>query len=96
MIWFQTNLGYYKTKDRIEKSYKISGDFHSWYGRLTFRFKDFKDVTFQITTKGKLGIYYSEELSYENFLEKIKPFLVKVDGTPSEIVHIIKESSELS
>jgi len=91
-VWFQTNLGYNATKDQLLRSKMFSGD--DWKGRLTVSLKEFKDVTFQITTHGKLGIIYPEETDYQDFLERIKPFLVRADGTPAEIVDTIKESSQ--
>jgi len=56
--------------------------------------RDFKDVTFQITTKGKLGVFYPKETPYSFFLEKVKPLLVKADGTPSKIIDVIKPKSD--
>ena len=65
---------------------------HVSKGRYTFYLKDFKDVTFQITTTGKLSIWYPEEVGYEFFLKRLKPLLVKADGTPAERFDVIWES----
>lgn len=62
-----------------------------WKGRLTFYLKGFKDVTIQITTHAKLGITYPEEIDYDTTLERLKPLLVKADGTPAEIIDVSKE-----
>lgn len=53
--------------------------------------KVFKDVTVQITTHAKLGITYPEGIGCEDVLEQLKPFLVKADGAPAEILGVIKE-----
>jgi hypothetical protein len=84
-VWFDTDLGFQKTKDVLLKNRnRFSGDMQDWLGRLDFRLSAFKDVTFQITTKGKLGIYFPEDANYEPFLTMVKPFLVKADGAPAE------------
>ena len=74
-VWFQTDLGYNATKTKLRSSGMIVGDSRSSKGRLTFYLKDFKDITFQITTKGKLGIYYPEEIDYKKIVEQIKPLI---------------------
>jgi len=92
-VWFQTNLGFIKTKTQFIVKYRdsISGDMQDYRGRLHFRLKGFPDITYQITTKGKLGIFYPDGVSYEDSLEKVKPFLVKADGTPLDKFELIKE-----
>lgn len=93
-IWFQTDLGYEATKERFQQSRSIVGDMQAYRGRLTFYLKVFKDATFQITTKGKLGIWYPDEVGYEGFLEQLKPLLVKADGNPSEKFIVIRKPSK--
>lgn len=56
-IWFETNLGYEETKDRLFKSGLVVGDDQD-FGRFSFKLKNFKDYSVQITRGGKLGIYY--------------------------------------
>jgi len=69
----------------------IIGDAEDWKGRLTFNLKDLKDVTIQITTKGKLGIFYPEGISPEKCLKQVEPFITRADGGPAQILNIIKE-----
>ena len=89
-------MGYQATKRRIfqlgldHKTIVLSDS----KGRLSFLLKDFKDVTFQITTKGKLGVFYPKGTPYSFFLKKVKPLLVKADGTPVEITGVIKKPFE--
>ena len=91
-VWFETNLGYAATKDRLLDSRDFIGDSSGDYcGRLTFRFKSLKDFTLQITTKSKIGITYPENSDYRIVLERLKPFLVKPDGSTAEILRIIKK-----
>lgn len=61
-------------------------------GRLTFLFGNFRDVKFQVTTKGKLGIYYPQEITIEKCLERVKPYLVKADGSPAKVISEIREA----
>jgi hypothetical protein len=90
-VWFETDLGYAATKDRLLDSRAIIGDPSGDYcGRLTFRFKGLKDFTLQITTKSKIGITYPENSDYKIVLERLKPLLVKPDGSPAEILRITK------
>jgi hypothetical protein len=94
-VWFETDLGYAATKDKLFESKIILADPEADYsGRLTFHLKNLKDFTVQITTKGKLGITYPETSNYDVVLEQLKPYLVKADNTPAKIISIIK-SSEL-
>jgi len=62
-------------------------------GRLDFSFVDLKDVTFQVTTKGKLGVYYPESLSVRKCLQKVEDLLVKPDGEAANIIEKIYEFS---
>jgi len=92
--WFKTDLGYYATKDRFLKSRGIVGDMQDNKGRLSFYLKGFKDVTFQITKHAKLSISYPREMkSYKVFLERVKPLLVKADGTPIEKIEELYDVS---
>ena len=95
-VWFQTNLAYEVTRNQL-RGFKqtIVGDMQGYGGKLTFHLKDFKDVTFQITTNAKLSITYPEEFRYEDFLKHVKPLLVKADGTPAEITKIISERNSV-
>jgi hypothetical protein len=83
--WFETDLGFEATKNELRKS-KIAADLQDWQGRLTFHFIDLKDYTIQITTKGKLGIYYLETSNPDVALEKFKPYMVTAEGTPAKII----------
>jgi len=85
-IWFKTTLGFEATRERLRQARTVIGDMQAYEGRLTFILREFKDVTFQITTHSKLSITYPEETNYQVFLEHIRPFLVKADGSPAEIV----------
>lgn len=94
-IWFQTDLGFYATKEKLLKSRDaLSGDFQDNKGRLTLHFKGLKDFTIQITTQGKLGIFYPETADYNLILERLKPYLVKADGSQAKILREIKISTE--
>jgi len=90
--WFQTDLGYAATKQKLlNNRYLLAADAQDYYGRLSFQFKNFKDVTYQITTHGKVGIFYPENLDPKHAFEKLKPYLVKADGSKAEIISRIKE-----
>ena len=94
--WFITDLAFNKTKELLLKSEKeVSGDMEDWRGRLDFHLSNLKDVTFQITTKSKLGIYFPQGTKYETYLEMVKPYLVKVDGTPANILSEIETRGQL-
>lgn len=98
-IWFQTNLGFEATRQKLTQRKDVIGDMQGYKGILTFYFKGMKDFTIQITTKGKLGIFYPEGSDYNVILEKVSPFLVKADGSQAEILserpsRIKKESSK--
>jgi len=82
VIWFQTDLGYEATRERL-RQFKdlIIGDMEGWKGITTFYFKNMKDFCAQITTNGKLGIFYPESVGYRVFLERLKPYLFRPDGT---------------
>lgn len=64
-------------------------------GRLSFSLKDYGSIMFQVTTKGKLGIYHPKEISIQKCLELVKPILVRVDHSPVEAFTKIKESSDI-
>ena len=53
-----------------------------------------KDFTVQITTQGKLGIFYPETADYNIVLEKVMPFLVKADGSQAKILREISISEK--
>lgn len=93
-VWFQTDLGFEETKDRLFNSKLIIGDGEGSKGRLTFHIKDFKDYTVQITKGGKVGIYYPDGCDYEILLEKLSPFLVTPEGNPAQIFEVIKDTEE--
>lgn len=65
----------------------VGGD--EFLGRFTFYLMEFKDVTFQITSHAKLSITYPEDIDHKPVLERIKPLLVKADGTPATIAGMI-------
>jgi hypothetical protein len=91
-LWIQTDLGYAATKDKLLYDRRFLGDSSSDYeGKLSFSFKDLKDITFQITTRGKIGIFYPEGVNPQVALERLKPYLVKADGSPASIKHLIDE-----
>jgi hypothetical protein len=85
-VWFDTDLGFAATKDNLIRSRNISGDSQDYGGRFTFCFRDLRDFTIQVTTKSKLSITYPEELSYEVVLKRLKPYLVRADGSPAQRV----------
>ncbi|MEM2999180.1 MAG: hypothetical protein QXD19_00210 [Candidatus Bathyarchaeia archaeon] len=84
--WFETDLGYEATKEKLLKSRNIIGDGQDFCGRLSFKFVDLKDYTIQITTKGKLGIFYPEISNPDIALEKLKPYMVTAEGLPAKII----------
>ncbi|MBS7647998.1 MAG: hypothetical protein QW763_03700 [Archaeoglobaceae archaeon] len=84
-IWFQTDLDFDNTKENLLKhGRELIGDMSDYQGRLSFKIKDMKGFSIQITTKGKLGIFYPETTMYKTILEKLKPLLVRSDGTQAE------------
>jgi hypothetical protein len=92
--WHQTDLDY-KATDRellnsrdLEK--EVEGDLEPSHGRLSFRLKGLEGVTYQITTKGKLGIFYPDKIDYEIAKEHVLPFLVGADGRPVKILRVTK------
>jgi len=91
-IWFQTDLGYEATKQRLIEQKDFFADMEGYKGILTFYLKNMKDFTIQITTKGKLGIFYPGTANYEIVLEKLKNILVKADGSPTQKLEKIEES----
>ena len=93
-VWYKTNLGYLTTRRNIMKS-KMFENCLSNKGRFSFNLKDYRDVTFQITSqKHKLCISYPEEIDYKIFFEKVLPFLLKADGSPIDKVEIITITNE--
>ncbi|MBS7621268.1 hypothetical protein KEJ32_04060 [Candidatus Bathyarchaeota archaeon] len=92
-IWFETNLGYEETKDRLFKSGLVVGDDQD-FGRFSFKLKNFKDYSVQITRGGKLGTYYPVGCSYEPVLESLRSFLVTPEGEQAEIFDVITHSEE--
>jgi len=90
-IWFQTDLGYEATKAKLFRLRDALGDFQDNRGRLS---KGMKDFTVQITTQGKLGIFYPETAGYNVILERLKPYLVKADGSPAQIIERIEISEK--
>jgi hypothetical protein len=94
-LWIQTDLAYAATKEKLLKDRHLIGDESSDYeGKFSFTFKDLKDVTFQITTRGKVGIFYPENFSPKFALERLKPYLVRADGSPASIKHLIEEKMQ--
>lgn len=65
-----------------------------WKGKFTFYFKDNKKTALQITTTGKLSITFPEKEEYQDFLNRVKPFLLTKDKTPAEVEKIIKKLPE--
>jgi len=87
--WFETDLGFSATKKELRKSKEIAADFQDYKGRLTFHFMDSKDYTVQITSKGKLGIFFPEKSDLFVLLEKVKPHLLTAEGLPAKITGVI-------
>lgn len=83
-VWFKTDLGYETTIEKLSQSGMFTG--LGYLGRYSFCFKASKDITFQITSRGKLGIFYPKEISVKDCREQIMPFLVRADGSPARIV----------
>ena len=92
-VWFQTNLGFYATSNKLRGSGIAAGDWQDYKGRLTFHVKDLKDFTIQITTHSKLGITYPESTGYRMILERLYPFLVKADGTQAHILQVKRQKT---
>lgn len=102
-ILFQTDLGYAATKEKLLSKRKSPSrpdgtvllDPESDYrGRLVFHLKNYKDVPFQMTTKGKLSITYPEASKYSFFLELVKPYLVTAEGLPVTQFTILSRPNE--
>ena len=90
-IWFQTDLGYEATREKLKQQKDIIADWQDYKGILTLYLKGMKDFSIQITTKGKLGIFYPETANYKVVLEKLKPFLIRADGSQAKIISVIEE-----
>jgi len=94
-LWIQTDLAYAATKEKVLRDRHFIGDEGSDFeGKFSFTFRDLKDVTYQITTRGKVGIFYPENFDYKIALERLKPYLVRVDGSPASIKHLIREKTQ--
>ncbi|MCD6240985.1 hypothetical protein J7K27_05655 [Candidatus Bathyarchaeota archaeon] len=87
-LWLETDLSYSATKDKLIRERHIIGDAQDFEGKFTFSFKDLKDVKFQITTHGKVGVFYPKNLDPKIALEKLKPYLIKADGSPASILSV--------
>jgi hypothetical protein len=92
-IWFQTDLGYEATREKLKQQKDIIADWEDYKGILTLYLKGMKDFSIQITTKGKLGIFYPETANYKLVLEKLKPFLIRADGSQAKIISVIEETT---
>jgi hypothetical protein len=94
-VWIQTNLTYWATKQAIwESSDNIAADAKESRGRITFSLINLLDVTFQVTTKGKVSIAYPESSDYSTHLNKIKPYLRQSDGSQADQFVIIYDSQQ--
>ena len=96
-VWFKTELGYGATKENIyllaDSSQKTdpvaSGgalrvdDWSEDRGRFSIYPSGMKDVTLQVTTKGNFGIHYPDSMDLQEILEKVKPLLLRPDGSPA-------------
>ncbi len=95
--WFETDLGYAATKEKLLKSKDFIGDQSGDNrGRLTFHFKGLKDFTVQITTNGKIGITYPETANYNVAMERLKPYLVRADKTPVKTITLKYKAQNVS
>lgn len=90
-------MDFYATKRRLLTEpcrTKIAGDMQDNRGRLSFRLKNYVSITFQITTKSKLTIYHPKEITLEECLALVKPFLFRTDGKPVKFFKKICASSD--
>jgi len=69
------------------------GDKSDSFGRLSFVVKGLKDYTVQVTTKGKLGIWYPEGEDFNVVLERLNPYLVRADGSLATKRSVIDSTS---
>jgi len=92
-VWFQTDLGYEATIEKLRKSNQVASGYDS-KGRFTFQLKGLKDITFQITKNGKLGIFLSEGINEAFALDKVRPYLVKPNGSEAKIIKKIFDSKD--
>lgn len=91
-FWCEMDLGFFATREKLLRSERLIGDMQSYRGILTFSFKNLKDVTIQITTRGKVSLTAPKGMDlFKVFLEELKPYLVKPDGSPARIIRIIKK-----
>ena len=100
-VWYQTDLDYHATLERLQNSKKFTGlDELKTRGRPPFWLKEEDNkkkedrVTFQITTSGKLGVYYPEETDISDLLKKVIPFLIKTDSTEVSDIYDIGLENE--
>ena len=59
---------YVGTKVNLLKSPSVAYSYEN-LGRFTFGLYELKDVKIQVTTKGKLGLFYPQDLKYQKNLE---------------------------
>ena len=86
--WFQTDLAYEATWNKIYHARQAISGFHEYKGRLTFQLKEYPDSNIQVTSRGKLGIF-PKGVDYKTILDKVLPFLVKADGSQAKILYEI-------
>jgi hypothetical protein len=87
--WFQTDLVYIGTTVKIRKSPDVAYSYDN-LGRFTFGIYELKDVKIQVTSKGKLGLFYPEGLKYQEILKLIKNLLINANNEPAKIIDEIK------
>lgn len=87
--WFQTDLVYVGTKVNLLKSPSVAYSYEN-LGRFTFGIHELKDVKIQVTTKGKLGLFYPEDLNYKKILNLITPLLLDANNKTAKIIEEIK------
>jgi hypothetical protein len=95
--WYMTDLGFEETKERLfsMRRSQFVGDGQNNKGRFSFELTGFKDVTYQVTKHGKLGVYYPDSINLKDCLERVGFLLVRGDGEPARILGIIRESEAL-
>ena len=86
--WFQTDLAYEATWNKLYHARQAVSGLQESKGRLTFHLKEYPDSNIQITSHGKLGIY-PKGVDYKTILNKVLPFLVKADGSQAKILYEI-------
>ncbi|MCD6242062.1 hypothetical protein J7K27_11260 [Candidatus Bathyarchaeota archaeon] len=97
-IWFQTNLGFETTWNNLRRLHhqgKVVIIDGPWKGRVTFYLRDFKDYIVQITTKGKLGIYYPQDWGVSEVIDiLLKNCLLTPEGKPAEILSVLYSTED--